>query len=180
MLNVTAIKFNEGTAWITTEEKVVADMDTSMLIHDEDGTAGLLNYGVSEDGVVSFGIWYEEERRRPGHGGYWSSRAGVVAPLIGVPMVDVVINRTARHLTVPAMEALLVAQGLADMYHVVERNSHGEVVHEVVKVIGFCHLHQEKLYNGELCYTCEDHAETARMMMEDIVADEIEAMERGE
>jgi hypothetical protein len=167
MLNVTAIKFNEGTAWITTEEKVVVDREKCMLMHDEDGATGLLHYGISEDGVVSFGIWYEEERRRPGHGGYWSSRAGVVAPLIGVPMVDVVINRTAMHMTVPAVEALLAAHGLDSDYCVAERNSYGETVYEVVKAIGFCHIHQEKLYGGELCYTCEDMAETEQMIMED-------------
>lgn len=33
--------------------------------------------------------------------------------------------------------------------------------------ISFCHIHQEKLYDGEPCYTCEDIAETERMLMED-------------
>lgn len=38
-----------------------------------------------------------------------------------------------------------------------------------VKVeVGFCHLHQETLINGEPCFTCEDEADNQRLLMEDM------------
>lgn len=134
-LNTQAIAINEGNVYITLVEEGYAFMpakDQVMPITDEDGTVGELHYGIADTGVASFGIWYEEKSQRPGHGKLWSSRAGVVSPLIGVPLVAVGINRMATHITVPAMEALLIAQGLDTSYCVVERNSYGEVVYEVV------------------------------------------------
>lgn len=43
--------------------------------------------------------------------------------------------------------------------------------------VGFCHLHQEILLDGESCYTCDDHAETARLLMDMDAASAIEVAE---
>lgn len=82
------------------------------------GEPGTIHWGMNDDGVVSFGLWYDDPDMRPGHGGYWSSRAGVVGPLIGCDMVPVAINNYSAHMTVPALEKLL-----PDGYVIVQRSS---------------------------------------------------------
>lgn len=171
-LNTASIKVSHGYIYITLVEegyKFMPVKDQVMPIVDEDGHVGEVQYGISDAGVVAFGIWYEDKQQRPGHGGLWSSRAGVVSPMLDLPMVSVSINRMATHVTVPAMEAMLEAQGMGSAYNVLESYSGGETTYEVVAVptTGFCHLHQEKLYGGESCYTCEDMAETEDMIMQD-------------
>lgn len=51
---------------------------------------------------------------------------------------------------------------------------------EVRVQVDFCHLHQETLLDGESCFTCEDHAETARMLMDMDAASTIALMEDDE
>ncbi|KJD42557.1 hypothetical protein [Paenibacillus terrae] len=85
-----------------------------------------IHWGENEHGVVNFGLWNDNPDKRPGHGGMWSSRAGVVGPLIDRKMVDVGINGIATHITVEALEKLL-----PDDYEIRERDSYGETVYEV-------------------------------------------------
>lgn len=61
----------------------------------------------------------------------WSSRAGVVGPLIDRKMVDVGINGFAAHITVEALEKIL-----PDEYEIRERDSYGETVYEVQREDG--------------------------------------------
>ncbi len=65
---------------------------------------GTIHWGVNEHGIVNFGLWRDDPKKRPEHGGMWSSRAGVVGPLIDRKMVDVGINGFAAHITVESLE----------------------------------------------------------------------------
>jgi len=79
-----------------------------------------------EVGTVKFGIWYDSSSERPGHGGYWSSRAGVIGPRINKKMVALGINNCAMHMTVDKVEELLKEHGYDDKYHVVELKLFGD------------------------------------------------------
>lgn len=43
--------------------------------------------------LYSFGIWYYEPKRRPGHGGEWSSRSEVVNPVFGKDLYEVALDQ---------------------------------------------------------------------------------------
>ena len=66
-----------------------------------------MHIGENEYGVVNFGLWYDEVKKRPGHGGFWSSREAIVGPMIGKRLVHVSINRVSSSMTHAAVEALL-------------------------------------------------------------------------
>ncbi|MGG1618275.1 hypothetical protein [Paenibacillus sp. NRS-1781] len=92
---------------------------------------GTIHWGVNEHGIVNFGLWKDDPKKRPGHGGMWSSRAGVVGPLIDRKMVEVGINGSAAHITVEVLEKIL-----PDEYEIRERDSYGETVYEVQRKDG--------------------------------------------
>lgn len=85
-----------------------------------------LRWGENGDGVVSFGLWYFDEDKRPGHGGLWSSRAGVAGPMIGKELVNVAINQVATHMTLEALQKIL-----PDEYEVKKRSFGGELWYEI-------------------------------------------------
>jgi hypothetical protein len=74
-----------------------------------------IHWGKNEHGIVNFGLWYDDPKKRPGHGGFWSSRASVVGPLIGKRLVHVAINNFATCMTYEAVEKILPEE-----YHIVE------------------------------------------------------------
>lgn len=88
---------------------------------------GHLAWGdIPEAGTVKFGIWCDRSEDRPGHGGYWSSRAGVVGPMINKKLVWLGINNMSMHMTVEKVEELLKEHGFDEEYHIVEvKNNYG-------------------------------------------------------
>jgi hypothetical protein len=137
-LNINTIQFHnynmEENVSITLHEEgynFMPKMTQSMPM----GAGEDLHYGIDTDtGLVSFGIWMHDEDERPGHGGYWSSRAGVVGPKLGLQLVNIAINRMSVHITVDALEEILRQQGLACKYEV---RSHydGEFTYRVHKTV---------------------------------------------
>lgn len=89
-----------------------------------------MHVGENEHGIVNFGLWYDNERKRPGHGGFWSSRESIVGPLIGKRLVAVAINRIAVSMTVESLEKLL-----PDEYHIEERETKNGKGTEVVYAV---------------------------------------------
>lgn len=77
-----------------------------------------LHWGENEHGIVCFGLWYDDPKKRPGHGGFWSSREGVVGPIIGKQLVHVAVNRMAVSMEKSRLEAILPEQ-----YHLVENKT---------------------------------------------------------
>lgn len=45
--------------------------------------------------VYSFGYWYTDPLRRPGHGGLWSSREAIVNPLFNLDLFGIGLNSWA-------------------------------------------------------------------------------------
>jgi hypothetical protein len=85
------------------------------------GKGERIHVGENEFGVVNFGLWCDDEKKRPGHGGYWSSRESIVGPLIGKRLVHVAINSIAASMTVEALEAII-----PDDYLIVSIDGRGE------------------------------------------------------
>lgn len=65
------------------KEKVYTAMDNKVNLHD-----GHFVYGVSELGFYSFGYWANQENKRPGHGGLWSSNSGTLGSIIGKEVTE--------------------------------------------------------------------------------------------
>lgn len=69
---------------------------------------GVLRYGYDkETGIASFGLWYEQETKRPGHGGLWSSRESVAGPIMGLRLVNTAINMFSSSMTVEKLSEIL-------------------------------------------------------------------------
>lgn len=61
--------------------------------------------------VYSFGFMYNKASRRPGHGGEWSSREGVINPIFGTNLVGTSINSAVAKLDKNDVEKLLPPGG---------------------------------------------------------------------
>lgn len=72
---------------------------------------GHFGFTLHPDGIVFFGVWYDEARFRPGHGGHWSSREGVLFNLTGIraiPACNVKSGyRMAESATVEALKPFI-------------------------------------------------------------------------
>lgn len=85
-----------------------------------------LHYGINEHGIVNFGLWRDEEHKRPGHGGFWSSREGVVGPLIGEELVHVGINGYGVSMIKHRLEEILPEE-----YYIESKKSGNEIYYEI-------------------------------------------------
>lgn len=65
-------------------EMIFPEMDNKVKLGD-----GHFLYGVSELGFYSFGFWANQENKRPGHGGLWSSNSGTLGSVIGKEVTEV-------------------------------------------------------------------------------------------
>lgn len=89
-------------------------------------TGSHLHYGENQYGIVNFGLWYDDPKKRPGHGSYWSSRESVVGPLIGKNLISVSINRVGVSMSEDALTPLLPSD-----YHIVTKTVGAEIYHEI-------------------------------------------------
>ena len=78
---------------------------------------------IPEAGTVKFGIWCDRSEDRLGHGGYWSSRAGVVGPMINKKLVWLGINNMSMHMTVEKVEELFKTQRTRPFVRDIETDS---------------------------------------------------------
>lgn len=99
------------------------------------GPGKRMYWGENEHGILNFGLWYDDPKLRPGHGGMWSSRESLVGPLIGKRLVSVAINNFATSMTVEALEKIL-----PDEYQIVEETftykSHTEICYYIQRKDG--------------------------------------------
>lgn len=66
------------------------------------------NYGTfAELDIYTFGVFCEDRRERPGHGGEWSSRPGVIHQYHPLRLIGVVIGSCQYFCTVESMKKLL-------------------------------------------------------------------------
>lgn len=80
---------------VTTTPNIIPKFDRIITI--EPGAH--MHIGENEHGVVNFGLWRDDPNKRPGHGGFWSSRGSIVGPLIGKKLIHLVINRISTTMT---------------------------------------------------------------------------------
>ena len=60
------------------------------------------------DETYSFGIWCDDKKLRPTHGGAWSSRPSVANGLFGMSLIEVIDSSSVvRHIEVSLLEKIL-------------------------------------------------------------------------
>lgn len=86
-----------------------------------------MHYGINEHGLVNFGIWNDIESKRPGHGGFWSSRESIVGPMIGEKLVGIGLNGFGVSIIKEKLEAIL-----PEGYYIEERPLGGNETYYVI------------------------------------------------
>ncbi len=79
--------------WIRLEsdnpEGLIPEMNVSLNV----GPGMSLYIGRNDQNVYRFGLWYEDETLRPGHGGFWSSNCEFVREQTGIDLVPISIAK---------------------------------------------------------------------------------------
>jgi hypothetical protein len=78
------------------------EFDHRMAIRGDENLHGIHSGGTfqwfaDDDGHIGFGIWYDNPRRRPGHGGYWSSRPSVLFAYTGIRVIPCLVLQDRKN-----------------------------------------------------------------------------------
>jgi hypothetical protein len=71
---------------------------------------GEMQFGINDRGAVNFGLWEYDPKKRPGHGGLWSSRGEVFKAVTGIDTVPVVVDGCAAHM-IRGMAYMITPEG---------------------------------------------------------------------
>lgn len=117
--------------WIKTEKQITKPTDG--------GEFRLRTYSHPEIPIHTFGIFYNDSKKRPGHDGEWSSRAEVINEEFGVDLLDISVDQIAVAVPVEWIKKLLgdnVTWQEADTYGHIITHVKGEenIYHKWVEI----------------------------------------------
>jgi hypothetical protein len=79
-----------------------------VIVRGDEGEYRLRTYSHPDIPVLcSFGFWYYDEKRRPGHGGEWSSNSRVINEVFGTDLYEVALDQISMAVSLKWLKEVL-------------------------------------------------------------------------